>query len=71
MLGRFLVRKAEENTEDDPPFLCYTREHSEDDVDIHTPILKRGDSEAYRNLTIARLRAKTGEDLEFISSLIA
>ena len=56
---------------DPSEFMCYTSDGVKGDAKIHTAILAKGDSDTYKSLSVARLRARTGEDLEFITSLIS
>ena len=65
MFKNFLVRKEVEPI--DVPFFCY---NNEEDSKIHQPILARGESQEYKDLTIARLRARTGLDAEGIARLV-
>lgn len=51
--------------------LYYNDGDNKKDDKIHSPILSKGDGEYYKSLSIARLRARTGEDLEFITSLVS
>jgi hypothetical protein len=52
-------------------FLCYDAGSIKMDVKVHAPILEKGDSAYYKSLSVARLRARTGGDLDFITSLVS